>query len=475
VADITHLPQRLPSVRPVLNRQKNLYLFGRGAVLLALVLATVACQGGTLSPASPTSEPAPTHNPTPEPTATFIVASKPTPTETVTLEPSPTFTSTPEATATSTPTPGRKPTFSPTPETSATTGPPVTITTAPEVVATPTSEATPATTAELAAETPVEETPVDTSDPLFIDSLRQYRPEPPPTLEVLAVLAETETFTRYQIAYHSDELSITGVMNVPQQDNLGLADDGPPFPVILLNHGHFNPANYTPGQGTQLEADYLAAHGYVTIASDYRGYAGSGGEAGGHFDPGWTYDVLDLLDALPSLAFVDPERVGMWGHSTGGEIALRIITARDSIGAVVLFGSMGADAADNLRLVQGWGGGQAVVERYGLPEDAPEVWAKLSPMTYLADVSSPIAIHHGDLDNEVPPQLSARLWQAMQAADLPGEYYTYPDQGHFFQGAAWAQAMRRTVDFFDRYVKAGEVRSLKAQPANRSGPPATPG
>lgn len=173
----------------------------------------------------------------------------------------------------------------------------------------------------------------------------------------------------------------------------------------------------------------------------------------GNFDPGWTYDILDLLDALPSLDFVDAERVGMWGHSTGGEIALRVITARDSVDATVLFGSMGADAADNFRLMQGWGGGHEIIQRYGTPEEAPEVWAKLSPITYLADVAGPISIHHGELDGEVPPELSARLWQAMQAAGVPGEYYTYPGQCHIFRGEAWTLAMERTLAFFDQNVK----------------------
>lgn len=300
-------------------------------------------------------------------------------------------------------------------------------------------------------ETPPAVAPPDTSDPLFIESLRQHRDDPPPTLEIVTPLAETPDFTQYQIVYISDGLRITGVMNVPKTNP---PDTTPPFPVILLNHGYYNPANYTPGTGTQREADYLAAHGYVTIASDYRGYAGSGGDFGGHFDPGWTYDILDLLDALSSLDFVDPERVGMWGHSTGGEIALRVIVARDNVDATVLFGSMGADAADNFRLVQGWGGGHEIVQRYGAPEEAPEVWAKLSPMTYLTDVSGPISIHHGELDGEVPPELSARLWEAMQAAGRPGEYYTYPDQRHVFQGEAWTLAMERTVTFFDQYVKS---------------------
>ncbi len=422
------------------------------SLILVLVLNIAACQGEPVSLATPTPAVTPTATATPTP------AAQPSPTLTAVLTATPTALPSPTAGKPGNASGGN-------PETT----PPPTSTPQAEAQfgsATPVVEAQTDPVSPTAASQPGPETPVvgssigvasptaslspDTSDPLFIESLRQHRDDPPPTIEIISTLAETDLLIRYQIAYTSDGLRITGVMNVPKAE---AADTMPRFPVILLNHGYYNPDTYTPGTGTQNEADYLAEHSYVTIASDYRGYAGSAGDFGGHFDPGWTYDILDLLDALPSLDFVDAERVGMWGHSTGGEIALRVITARDSVDATVLFGSMGADAADNFRLMQGWGGGHEIIQRYGTPEEAPEVWAKLSPLTYLADVAGPISIHHGELDGEVPPELSARLWQAMQAAGAPGEYYTYPDQRHIFRGEAWTLAMERTLAFFDQYVK----------------------
>lgn len=383
-------------------------------MMITLMFIGTGCQLRAAPAASHRTSPSPTHLP---------------PTSTPTA---PLFTTTPEPTATSMPT--RPYTSTPTPAPTAT------------LTATPTAEPTP-----------------DTSDPLFIESLRRYQSDPPPTIELVDILAETEHFTQYKIAYSSEGLRITGMMNVPVQNEYGLArsrfnliqDDLTRWPVILLNHGHYAPTDYYPGKGTELEAAYLAQHGYVTIASDYRGYGDSEGSPGNHFDPGWTHDVLNLLDALPSLEFIDPERVGMWGHSTGGEIALQVITARDNVDAVVLFGSLGADAADNLYAMKGEDRDRRAfaLQRYGQPTDAPEVWAKLSPMTYLSDISTPISIHHGNLDEEVPPELSARLWRAMQVANLPGEYYTYRNQGHFFAGPAWGLAMERTLAFFDQYVK----------------------
>lgn len=82
-----------------------------------------------------------------------------------------------------------------------------------------------------------------------------------------AVLKETPAFTRYAIEYSSDGFTITGYMNVPSGSG--------PFPVVILNHGYYDPDRYQTGNGTLAAADFLARRGYLTIASDYRVYGGS--------------------------------------------------------------------------------------------------------------------------------------------------------------------------------------------------------
>ena len=63
------------------------------------------------------------------------------------------------------------------------------------------------------------------------------------------VLAKTAEYTRYYITYKSGELTISGIMNVPNGDG--------PFPVLILNHGHIDTAVYTNSRGTQARAGLL--------------------------------------------------------------------------------------------------------------------------------------------------------------------------------------------------------------------------
>ena len=47
------------------------------------------------------------------------------------------------------------------------------------------------------------------------------------------------------------------------------------------------------------------------------------------------------------LAKADPQPIGLWGHSMGGGIALRVLTVSDDVEAAVLYGAMSGDEALN--------------------------------------------------------------------------------------------------------------------------------
>ena len=85
----------------------------------------------------------------------------------------------------------------------------------------------------------------DTSDPLYIESFRQYRNSSPTEIEIVRALSATDFFTRYEIVYHSEGVHVSGLMNVPNSHAPDLAANSVEnrsesrLPVILLNHGHY--------------------------------------------------------------------------------------------------------------------------------------------------------------------------------------------------------------------------------------------
>ena len=148
------------------------------------------------------------------------------------------------------------------------------------------------------------------------------------------MISTGEAYKQVLIEYPSDGLRITGVMNIPR----GLG----PFPVVIIDHGYFKPAEYKTGDGTSRAADAFARRGYLTIAPDYRCYAGS--QCGANpFYIGYAIDVLNLIAQLSSLPDADTIRIGIWGHSMGGGITLRVLAVNDSIKVASLYGALTGD------------------------------------------------------------------------------------------------------------------------------------
>lgn len=245
-------------------------------------------------------------------------------------------------------------------------------------------------------------------------------------------------YTSYIISYPSDNLKIYGRMNVPNGNG--------PFPVIILNHGYFNLASFNSGDGTQTMADILARNGYLTLASDYRGHgkSDSDGERGGH-RPEYSIDVLNLLASINTVQKADASKIGMWGHSMGGEVSMRAIEATDKVKAVALWAPTSANAAENHGF---YGGG-----RTSQSTPSPEVEG-ISPINYLQYITSPISIHQGLADTEVRPEWSKQLNDALKEEGKTVEYFEYEGQDHNFRNLGWDLISQRTLEFYDKYLKA---------------------
>lgn len=288
--------------------------------------------------------------------------------------------------------------------------------------------------------------PVDDSYPFFITNLRQ-KDFSGSEIKIVKTLEENKDFNRYLIAYSSEGLQITGMMNVPNGKDR--------FPVIILNHGHYDPRRFTIGYGFKDAADFFARNGYVAIGSNYRNYGDSDLGQDSFIYSGSLYDVLYLVNAAKRLPYVDPERIGMWGHSGGGGLTLKSIVVDRDIKAAALYSPMSSDDVDNYNVMKKWHPYEIkeFTDRMGSPKGNPEVFARRSPINYLSDLNAAVIIHHGELDKTVSITWSEKLRDTLKREGKQVEYYSYPDQGHTLEGRAWEDAMKRTLAFFDRYLK----------------------
>ncbi len=299
---------------------------------------------------------------------------------------------------------------------------------------------------------------------LAIDSLRA-RHYGGGQIKITRVASIEDSFRRVIFEYPSDGLRITGMMHIP--------NGAGPFPVVILDHGYFKPAEYKSGDGTIRAADAFARHGYLTLAPDYRCYAGS--QCGSNpMEVGFAIDVLNLVASLSSLQNADISRVGIWGHSMGGSITIRVLAINDSIKVASLYGAVTGDdevhycwltschtplvpskvAAPQLRETD-----PDFAQELPPPEVASndpkvrlhEIFLKSSPVRYLDFWKTPVIIHHGEKDDTVPIQWSIDLADALSKQGKTAMFYSYANDAHVFS-TSWQLFTARTIAFFDRYL-----------------------
>jgi dipeptidyl aminopeptidase/acylaminoacyl peptidase len=227
-----------------------------------------------------------------------------------------------------------------------------------------------------------------------------------------------------------------------------------PFPVVIVIHGYVPPDQYETLSYTTRYADALAEAGFLVIHPNLRGHFPSEDDAMEVFEQaGYAVDVLNLVaqvreqGGLPgALLTADPTQIGLWGHSMGGGITIRIITVDPAISAAVLYGSMNADERLNFeRINTFWTNARDGGEELSTP---PERLAAISPVNFLDRIATPVSIHHGAVDTDVPVDWSVDLCARLTTLQKSVECFYYEGQDHILWGEADVRFQQRVVDFF---------------------------
>ena len=204
---------------------------------------------------------------------------------------------------------------------------------------------------------------------------------------------------------------------------------------------------------------FMAQSGYLVFSIDNRGIVGQGMV---FQDPAYLklgqIEVIDQMvgvDYLKTLPYVDADRIGVFGWSYGGYMALMMQTQHP--------GSFAAGVA--VAPVTDWALYDThYTERYlGMPRDEDgnetEAYRLGNVLTYADQLSDPMLLIHGMADDNVLFTHSTMLMQQLQDNSIPFELMTYPGEKHAISGTGQRlHVYRHFVEFLDRVLEPDSIR-----------------
>lgn len=267
-------------------------------------------------------------------------------------------------------------------------------------------------------------------------------------LKLIKKVAGANKYSKYQISYLSEKLTISGVLYIPKGKG--------PFPGLVLGHGYIDPKIYKNGQGMKREQNYFAANGFIVLHTDYRNHAfGSKDKLSNiKFRMDYSADVVNAAMALKNsdLKTLDKTKISYVGRSMGGGIGFNIAVSTTNIfSSYVLYAPTSANYPQNFNK---WGRdnparSKPIRDFVGLPEENPEFWKGVSPENYWDRATAPIMIHHGVEDKSCSINWARSAVKGLKKANKEIVFFEYPGEGHNLY-ASWNKSMVRSVNFLNR-------------------------
>lgn len=223
------------------------------------------------------------------------------------------------------------------------------------------------------------------------------------------------------------------------------------YPAIVWIHGGPNAQETAE---FYFATDFLAASGYVTIHINYRGSTGYGKEFQQAIFGKWgNKEVDDLMagvDAVIAKGYVDPNRIGIGGHSYGAILTNYLITKTNRFKAAI------TDAGESNYLMN-YGVDQYLLDweaEVGKPWENPAAYLELSPYFQLKNVKTPTLVICGQEDWNVPLINSEQLYLSLRRLGVDTMLVVYPEQPHVFWRPSYIKdRLLRYAAWYDHFLK----------------------
>jgi dipeptidyl aminopeptidase/acylaminoacyl peptidase len=231
--------------------------------------------------------------------------------------------------------------------------------------------------------------------------------------------------------------------------------EGTKHPLLLQIHG--GPFGMY-GETFMHEFQMLAAKGYVVVYTNPRGSTGYGDEWAHALHLSWGIndmpDQMAAVDWAIAQGFVDENRLGVLGGSYGGFMTNWMIGHTDRFKAACTMRTLSnlysAYGTDDIMF-------RGTEDLFGAePWDDSSVYWKLSPISYIGRIETPLLIIHSEEDYRCPMGQAEELFTALKQRGKEVELVRFPDESHGLsrtgQPKHRIERLRFITEWFDRHL-----------------------
>jgi dipeptidyl aminopeptidase/acylaminoacyl peptidase len=259
---------------------------------------------------------------------------------------------------------------------------------------------------------------------------------------------------------NKDGVRLQGILALPDDYQPG---EKRPMLVTFYEKNSQNLHRYTAPRyltGMGSSPTQAVSEGYITMLPDI------------HFRTGSSHvDMLECVEAavqkVIEMGYADPDRIGLNGHSYGGQGAAFIGT-RSRMFAAVAMGAGVTDLYSDFNQNWGWtydidggsgnngfnyyiyGQGRQAVS----PWENPDMYMFESALTHAPEVTQPFLIMHGTSDPTVAFQNGLGFYNALRFNGKTAILLAYPGEGHGLRRLPNRKDLTtRYFEFFNHYLK----------------------
>ena len=230
---------------------------------------------------------------------------------------------------------------------------------------------------------------------------------------------------------------------------------GGSYPMVLKIHGGPHSAY---GNTFFPTFHVLSAAGFFVLYTNPRGSSGYGHDF--QYATRGEWGIVDREDylagvdaALAAYPEIDPARLGVSGGSYGGFMTNWLTATTDRFHAAV--------TSRSITNWESWWGtsdaqGLTEYEFYGTPWEQRDLYRRLSPISYVENVTAPTLIIHSENDYRTPIGDGEQWFMSLMKLGVPVELVRYPRSSHGLSrtGEPWllVDRLERLSSWFEHYL-----------------------